>query len=350
LRIGFFNTSLPQPERKPGGVDVYVDRLASKLVERGHELTFFSYESPAGPREYRHVLLTPAADAASKFRRLGVVPWRLNGLDTGGLDALHLHGDDWFFLRRRLPTVRTFYGSARHEARHATSRKRQLSQAAVYGLEIVSSRLASASYGLIPGDGAAYRTAGHLPLAIDLPPDAGTQRPQTPRILFVGTWRGRKRGQLLADAFSREVLPAVPSAELVMVSDECEPRPGVVWKRRPSDAELVDLYRNAHVFCLPSSYEGFGLPYIEAMAHGTPVVATPNPGSRFVLDDGRHGALVDEGDLGGTLRELLTDEPRRLTLANAGRQRARDFAWGPILNAHEAAYERAIDAWSCRRA
>ena len=42
-----------------------------------------------------------------------------------------------------------------------------------------------------------------------------------------------------------------------------------------SDAELVDLYRSSWLFCLPSSYEGFGIPYAEAMANGCPVVATP---------------------------------------------------------------------------
>jgi glycosyltransferase involved in cell wall biosynthesis len=345
MRIGFFNSSLPEPAHKPGGVDIAVDRLACKLAARGHDVTFYTYSPPPPHGGYAHVQLEPRQDARARLKRLTAVPLRLNRIPTDRIDVLHLHGDDWFYFRRRVPTVRTFHGSAWFEGRFATSTKRRVSQPAVFGLEILASRLATASYGLIPGDGGPYRTVGHLGHAIDLPSDVEVERRGRPLVLFVGTWRGRKRGELLHDVFQREVRPVIPDAELVMVSDACDPGPGVRWLRRPSDAELQTLYRQATVFCLPSAYEGFGLPYLEAMAHATAVVATPNPGSRFILGDGRHGAVVDEARLGESLRDLLTNVARRSALAEAGRRRAADFSWDQVLDAHELAYERAVHAW-----
>ena len=64
------------------------------------------------------------------------------------------------------------------------------------------------------------------------------------------------------------------------------------------DAELASLYRRAWAYVTPSTYEGFGLPYLEAMACGTPVVATPNPGSVEILDHGKYGVLAADEEFG----------------------------------------------------
>jgi glycosyltransferase involved in cell wall biosynthesis len=338
MRIGLYTSSLPEPDRKPGGVDIYVDRLAERLTQRGHSVTVFTYSPPVSGRSYAVHQLRPAEMATSKVRRLVVAPARINALDTRGLDVLHLHGDDWFYVRRRLPTIRTFHGSALYEARYATRARRRVTQYAVYPMEVLASRLATASYGIIPGDGPGYRTVGHLSLGIELPELISVERPAPPTVLFVGTWHGRKRGRLLHEAFQRGVLPRVPDARLIMVSDHCEPGPNVRWVRRPTDAELVELYRGASVFCTPSIYEGFGLPYLEAMAHGTPVIATSNPGSRYVLGDGRHGVIAADDELAGAMVRLLSDENERRGLGRAGRRRAEEFGWESSLERHEDAY------------
>jgi glycosyltransferase involved in cell wall biosynthesis len=342
LRIGLYTSTLPQAGRKPGGADVHVDRLAERLARRGHHVVVFTYSPAPNGRTYEVRTLEPSSVVASRARRMLVAPARLNGLDTRGLDILHLHGDDWFYLRRQVPTVRTFHGSALYEARYGTRARRRLSQYAVYGLELTASRLATRAYGVIPRIGPGYRAAGHLPLGIDVPEPESLARPGPPTVLFVGTWTGRKRGSLLRDAFLAHVAPVVPYARLVVVSDHCEPGPGVFWARRPSDDELTELYRSAWLFCLPSSYEGFGIPYLEAMAHGTPVIATSNPGASFVLEGGRHGRIVSEPKLGTQLAALLLDEDTRLALAHAGRQRAKAFSWEAAIKRHEHAYHDAI--------
>ena len=87
-------------------------------------------------------------------------------------------------------------------------------------------------------------------------------------------------------------------------------------------------YSSATVFAFPSRYEGFGLPLLEAMACGAPVVSSSSSSLPEVVGDA--GLLVDPSDVEGlcsALRELLEDEPRRLALAAAGRARAATFSW-----------------------
>jgi phosphatidylinositol alpha-mannosyltransferase len=341
LRIGMFTTSLPEPDRKPGGVDVLIDRLARRLVDRGHMVRVLTYSPAPADATYEVQRLQPGAWREQKLRRMVSVPRALNQVDLAGLDVLHLHGDDWFYRRRALPTVRTFYGSALDEARTATRWRRRVSQSVCFALELLAARRATATYGLIPGDGRWYRTRGSLGCGVD-PDDRRAERSAHPTVLFVGTWLGRKRGRVLAHAFAREVKPRLPDAELLMVSDEVVPGPGITWVQRPSDEELRRLYREAWLFCLPSAYEGLGIPYLEAMAAGTPVLATPNPGADHVLRSGKDGRIAPPDRLAAELVQLLTDGAARETLGRRGRLRAEDFSWSAVCDAHEEAYRHAM--------
>lgn len=349
LRIAMYTSSLAEPGRKPGGVDVLVHRLANTLTERGHDVTIWSYSPAPEGALYGHVQLLPRDVATRQLARMTIAPLRLNRVCFGDAQVIHLHGDDWFYVRRRRPTIRTLYGSALYEMRYATRARRMLSQAALVPLEMLACNLATTAYGMVPGDGPVHRLGGYLPGAAAA--DAGPlcQRSARPSVLFVGTWRGRKRGALLRDEFVRHVLAAHPDAELWCASDVCEQSESVRWIQTPTDEELEQLYRRAWVFCLPSKYEGFGLPYVEAMARGLPVVATPNPGSRFITRDGRDGLLVPDAALGGALTALLGDAPRRAALAAAGRRRAAEFTWERSAERHEGAYRSAIERFAARR-
>jgi phosphatidyl-myo-inositol alpha-mannosyltransferase len=352
MEIALYHSTLPQSGRKPGGVQVFVDRLGEALARRGHQVTAFTYAPPSGSRSYAIHQLRPRRTADSRVLREYVSPWLFNARPFGDrFDVAHLHGDDWFFLRRRLPTVRTFHGSALMESLTATSRARRIDQAIVFGLERVAARRADAVYGVGPESRVLHGADGLLPCGIDLPAnDDGTRAPaDQPTILFVGTWSGRKRGALLHRAFAEHVRPAFPDARLVMVSDRSDGGPGVLHLACPTDAELAVLYRQAWLFCLPSSYEGLGIPYLEAMAAGAPVLATPNPGADHVLGGGRFGAIREPDELGPALVALLGDPSRRDALAAAGRERAEDFAWERVIDAHERAYALAIERWQARR-
>ena len=130
----------------------------------------------------------------------------------------------------------------------------------------------------------------------------------------------------------------------MMVGPPGPAAPGVTYHTGVSDAELAALYRRAWVYASPSAYEGFGLPYLEAMASGTPVVATPNPGSREVLGDGRFGRLVDDAGFGPGLADLLADGPGRECLTALGLRRARAYALSTTIDRYEELLARA-----CRR-
>jgi phosphatidylinositol alpha-mannosyltransferase len=348
MRIAMYHSLLPTGDRKPGGVEVYVHRLACALAERGHDVVVHAYAGPdEGTVPYRLQRLRPRRLGNSKVGRQYPGSALLNLHAWGGCDVLHLHGDDWFLVRRDVATVRTFHGSALFEALTATSLRRRVDQFVVLGLEQFSRRLATAAFGVGPDSELLLGRDGTLPSGTAAPEQDETARNARPSILFVGTWAGRKQGRLLWHQFGEVVRPAVPGAELWMVSDRCEPAPGVRWYRYVTDEELASLYRRAWVFCVPSSYEGFGLPYVEAMSHGTPVVSTPNFGALSVL--GGAGRIVDRHRIGSALVELLQHPDQRRRLAELGRARARDFAWSRVVDEHERAYRLAIERWAERR-
>jgi glycosyltransferase involved in cell wall biosynthesis len=113
-----------------------------------------------------------------------------------------------------------------------------------------------------------------------------------------------------------------------------------------SDEELAGLLASAEVACIPSLYEGFSLPAVEAMASGTPIVASRAGALPEVVGtDGSCARLVrpaDVEELTAVLGELLDSPLERRRLGAAGRQRALDvFSWGSVAAQTVSVYERA---------
>ena len=94
------------------------------------------------------------------------------------------------------------------------------------------------------------------------------------------------------------------------------------------DADLVQLYSHASVFAYPSKYEGFGLPPLEAMRCGVPVVTSERSATAEIARDA--AVLINpdsDEDLAGGLYQVLTDETLRQQLIEAGLERAQRFTW-----------------------
>jgi glycosyltransferase involved in cell wall biosynthesis len=346
VRIAHVHADLP-PDTW-GGVAHQVHHLACAQSRRGHRVTVITFSERPQHATYdvRTIRLPGRLKRSRLFRLLGT-GLVLAMQDYSGFDVVHFHGDNQF-CRPRTPSLRTYYGAAVDEMRHATSWRFCIAQRVTAVLESLAGRAADRSVGISEATRRALPFVGGLvPCGVDTSlfrPDG--PRAARPTILFVGTLGGRKRGRLLVEAFRTTVRTALPDAELLLVGDEpagpSGPLPGagdgVRWLGRVPLDRLVELYREAWVFCLPSSYEGFGVPYAEAMACGAAVVATPNAGALEVLDGGRCGVVVEPADLGRALVELLSDAERRDELARRGRDRALAYDWERVVAAYDEIY------------
>lgn len=347
MKIAMTNAFLPSEQRS--GVPYQVHHLANALSDRGHEVTVFSFSAKPADARYETYRF-PRPRVPARFLPF-VMAYRLATTDFSAFDVVHCHGDN-YLARPRPPVVRTFHGTATAEMVHARTVRRRLFFLVTVPLEWLGALLADRVVGV------SEATRRHLPLVrsvipcgVDIDTFRAGAKADRPTVLFVGTENGRKRGAWLAELFTTKVLPAVPRAELHMVSEASGIDGAVRRHGRVTSKQLASLYREAWVFCLPSTYEGFGVPYIEAMASGTAVVATaPNGGAGEVLGGGRYGAFVDDERLAGELTHILTDAARRSVMERCGMRRARDYAWPAVAARYEALFADAVASRRTRRA
>jgi glycosyltransferase involved in cell wall biosynthesis len=175
-------------------------------------------------------------------------------------------------------------------------------------------------------------------------------------ILYLGTLEPRKNLEILLRAYAD--LPQRGVVKLLLVG-------GKGWQTEPIFAlieqlgladdvvtpgfvprETLPLWYNAsEVFVYPSVYEGFGLPLVEAMACGVPVVASNTTSLPEAV--GQDGLLLPPDDVGAwssALAALLDDAPARADLAARGQRRARQFTWERTARQTVLSYHRALGA------
>jgi len=181
-----------------------------------------------------------------------------------------------------------------------------------------------------------------IPHGVHPPESVLLQNQRDQIILCVGALQIRKNVVRLIEAFERLPLAIARGWKLVLAGStagfgaaeivrriENSPRVMQIQLRGyVTTAELRDLYRRAAIFAFPSLDEGFGIPVLEAMAHGTPVLTSNRSALPEVAGDA--ALLIDpyEADeMSAALRRLIEEDQLRSTLGNAGMERAKLFPW-----------------------
>jgi len=197
-----------------------------------------------------------------------------------------------------------------------------------------------------PPGAPAWRTLGREP---NVPADGC--------ILFVGTLEPRKNVGALLDAYERLIGRVPPMPRLVLAGRATSAASG--WLARIRSAPLAgrvthlgyvagegreDLYRSARVLVMPSLDEGFGLPALEAMSAGVPVIVSSRGSLPEVV--GGAGAQVDPLDvdaLADALERAAFDQDWATRAAQAGLARAQAFTWAESARTLHRAYRDAVD-------
>ena len=175
-------------------------------------------------------------------------------------------------------------------------------------------------------------------------------------LLFVGNSDDRNKGicyllealRTLRDeqAFHLTVVQRPRSREAPRLAERLGLQGRVTFLEALSPDELVRQYNRAQLLVCPSLYEGFGLPAAEAMACGTPVVATTAGALPEIVDDGVTGVLVPPGDAGAlaqSIRALLAEPERCRSMGEAGVRRVRErFDWRRTAEETLALYEEVL--------
>lgn len=167
-----------------------------------------------------------------------------------------------------------------------------------------------------------------------------------PYLLYVGADEERKNLTRLRAAFGSLRATTGDAVQLVVCGARVPRRaadPGTLWVGRVSEDELRALYHGAAAFVQPSLLEGFGLPVLEAMGSGVPVVCSNATSLPEVAGDAAlYFDPLDVDDIAAQLRRCLTDDALRQELVRRGLAQAARFRWEDTARRTWAAFERAL--------
>jgi glycosyltransferase involved in cell wall biosynthesis len=315
------------------GVARFTRELLAALAERFEAdewLAFVPGRTPVAPVHPRVVLVRHRLGGRALFGAAAVARRPTLAALVGGADVLWLPAPAP--VAPGAPYVLTVHDrswerrphdfSAYERAWHALARPRALAR----GAAAVTADTHAVAGELVAAWGVRATVVSPGVTALPARPHPGATgasalpaRPHPGRyLLYVGAREPRKGLDVLADAHARARAEGL-DAELVLVGD---------GGRRVDDAELAALYAGALAVVAPSYLEGFGLPPLEAAAHGTPAVVSDLPCFAETLGDAAlRVAPGDAAALAQALVRIAADEQLRARLGAAARERAAAYTW-----------------------
>jgi glycosyltransferase involved in cell wall biosynthesis len=373
----------------PGGVETNVREVTRRLRAAGDDVEVFASDLYDEGGWERRTGYAPTVDGVPVrrfpvYKRLvpgltmPMMVGLIDALAESGADVLHVHSHRYGHVlqaaavaeRRRMPMVVSLHY---HPAnREEPPLKRGLLRVQDVGFGMTAYRVAralvvqTAREGRLAAEFAPSAKLRVIPPGIDL---AAWGRPDEDRtdgldlpsdyFLFVGRVAPNKGLLPLIDALA--ALDAATVRPLVLMGRDWGERRAVEDRARSRGigdrvrflghvadaAQYRGVIRRARALVLPSEWEAFGLVLLEAMAAGTPVVATAVGGVPDVLDEGRAGRLVPYGDpagLANALRSVVHEPDVSRELGRVASERVRSFDWSETVARHRALYREVVGA------
>jgi glycosyltransferase involved in cell wall biosynthesis len=320
------------------GVARYARQLTAALGDQGVETVPYAIGRPQHP-------VPPGVRHVAIPLRVMQRAWAWTGRPraetmTPGVDLVHAL--DLAPPPSRLPVVATVHDLTAvdhpefHPARRVTQQRAQLQALRRADIVISNSHATAARLARhgIAGDRVVVTHFGRTPL----PAAAAPRHHAKPYLLGVGEVTRRKGHDVLLRAFAAAELNGV---DLVVAGPdgfdaafrdplvaELGVGPRVRFLGRVDDRTLGELYAGALALCFPSRAEGFGLPILEALGAGLPVVASDlDAFHELAADDALYVPPGDEVALARALRRIVEDDELRARLSTAGPARAAPFTW-----------------------
>lgn len=341
----------------PGGVQQQVLGLARSLRAKGHEVRVLgpcdgpppdAFVTPLGnslPTAVNGSIAPLAPDASAALRTI-------RALNDEAFDVVHVHeplvpGPSLTALLVKMaPVVATFHSAGESAAYRTFSRQLKWVASRIDIRVAVSKDAVELAQRYIGGE---YEVLFNGIELNDYATPSTSARENA--IFFIGRHEERKGLINLLEALAK--LP--PDVRLWIASDgpqtaELKTRfasdSRIEWLGRISDAEKISRMGRASVFCAPSLHgESFGVVLLEAMAAGTPVVASNLDGYRNVATDDETALLVETGNvasLASALARVLTDSRLATRLTVNGREHAQLFSMDALADRYIEMYERAL--------
>lgn len=356
MRIALDATYSVDPH--PSGIAVYSRELLSGLAETHPEDEFFFCYRP---KQWMHAL---PATVPNVRRRLLQPPFPTFTADV--FHALNQRVD----RRPARKIVSTFHDlfvmTGEYSSPEFRTRFTEQAQLAVENSDLiiaVSEFTANQVSALLKFDTSRIRVVPH---GVRQPVHQHESQNNSQRenmILFVGALQIRKNVTRLVEAFerlarnSRNAAPVEDPWRLVLAGAPSGYRAGEIIDRIEkstcrdrielpgyvSQSDLERLYSRASIFALPSLDEGFGIPVLEAMAHGVPVITSNRSALVEVAEPA--ALLVDPyavEELECALKRLMNDHTLRATLSDLGRARAKHYTWDRAVEATYSIYRELV--------